>query len=162
MRAAAAAWILVACAGLAGSANAQVPRQSVQPEVRIDVIASRWTAAQAALGVSVPTGLYVRSGVAAGIGGGGRGFESRVDAFSRFSPDPFRESRWAPYAGAGISGRLVRNDTPRAHAYLLVFLGVEGPLPGTAASGWVPAFELGVGGGVRAAVLLRRGVSRRR
>jgi len=103
-----------------------------------------------------------RSGVAAGIGGGGRGFESRVDAFSRFSPDPFRESRWAPYAGAGISGRLVRNDTPRAHAYLLVFLGVEGPLPGTAASGWVPAFELGVGGGVRAAVVLRRGVSRRR
>jgi len=159
---AAAALVSVACAGLGVSADAQVPRQRAQPEARIDVIASRWTALQGALGVTVPTGIYVRSGVVAGIGGGGRGFDSRLDVFSRFSPDPFRQSRWAPYAGGGVSGRFARNDMPRARAYLLVFLGIEGPLARSATSGWVPAFELGLGGGVRVGFALRRGISGRR
>jgi hypothetical protein len=44
----------------------------------------------------------------------------------------------------------------------MIFLGVEGPLARGAMSGIVPAFELGLGGGARFAVILRRGINARR
>jgi hypothetical protein len=76
--------------------------------------------------------------------------------------DPFRQSRWAPYAGAGLSGRYRSERDGGPRAYLLVFLGVEGPLALGALEGWVPAFELGLGGGARVGVILRRGINARR
>jgi hypothetical protein len=130
---------------------AQQPQQRLQMEGRLDAIIARSTGVEAGLGVSVPSGIYVRSGLVAGIGAGRHGLEGRTDLFSRFSLDPFRQSRWAPYGGAGISG-----------AYLLVFLGVEGPLALGRTSGIVPAFELGLGGGARVGVVLRRGLNARR
>jgi len=44
----------------------------------------------------------------------------------------------------------------------MIFLGVEGPLPLGRTSGIVPAFELGLGGGARVGVVLRRGINARR
>ena len=143
-------------------AAAQPPQQKLQSEVRVDGIFARTSGVEAGYGFTVPAGIYVRSGLVAGIGAGRHGVEGRTDLISRFSFDPFRQSRWAPYAGAGLSGRYRSKLDGDSRAYILVFLGVEGPLPLGETSGWVPALELGLGGGARVGVVLRRGVNARR
>jgi hypothetical protein len=97
-----------------------------------------------------------------GVGAGRHGVESRADFIMRFSLDPFRQSRWAPYAGAGLSGRFRPTDDGGSKGFLLVFLGLEGPLPDRHLSGWVPALEVGLGGGARVGVILRKGINGRR
>ena len=145
-----------------GAAIAQSPQQPLQMEGRIDAIVAHTTGFEAGLGLSVPAGIYLRSGLVAGIGVGRHGVEGRTDLIARFSLDPFRQSRWAPYGGGGISGRYRSNLDEGSRAFVLVFLGVEGPLPLGQTSGLVPAFELGLGGGARFAVILRRGINARR
>jgi hypothetical protein len=144
------------------AAISQVPQQPLQVEGRVDAIVARTTGVEAGLGLSVPSGIYMRTGLVAGIGAGRHGVEGRTDLISRFSLDPFRQSRWAPYAGAGVSGRYRARLDGESHAYLMIFLGVEGPLAPGATSGIVPAFEVGLGGGARFAVILRRGINARR
>ena len=141
---------------------AQMPTQSFQSEVRVDGIFARSSGVEAGYGVSIPAGIYVRTGLVGGVGAGRHGVESRADFVSRFSLDPFRQSRWAPYAGAGLSGRFRSTADGGAKAYLLIFLGLEGPLPDGQVSGWVPAVELGLGGGTRVGLILRRGINGRR
>ena len=141
---------------------AQIPTQAFQSEVRVDGIFARSSAVEAGYGVSVPMGIYMRTGLVAGVGAGRHGIESRADFVSRFSLDPFRQSRWSPYAGGGLSGRFRPAADGGANAYLLVFLGVEGPLPEGKMSGWVPAVEVGLGGGARVGLVLRRGINGRR
>jgi len=140
----------------------QMPTQAVQNEVRVDGIFARTSGVEAAYGISIPAGIYVRTGLVGGAGAGRHGVESRADFIARFSLDPFRQSRWTPYAGAGLSGRFRALADGGAKGYLLVFLGLEGPLPGGNVSGWVPAVELGLGGGARVGVILRRGINGRR
>ena len=70
--------------------------------------------------------------------------------------DPRAESRWAPYLVAGGSFRA--DAGTRGRLYALGAVGAEGP----ASHPIVPAFELGFGGGVRAGVVLRRGMATRR
>jgi len=140
----------------------QLPQQPVQVEGRLDGIFARNTGVEAGLGLTVPAGIYVRSGLIAGLGAGRHGVEGRTDFVSRFSLDPFRQSRWAPYAGGGLSGRYRSKLDGGSRAYLLFFLGVEGPLAVGQMSGWVPAVEAGLGGGVRVAVIFRRGINARR
>ena len=140
----------------------QAVQQRIQSEARLDGIFARSSGVEAALGFTVPVGIYVRSGIVAGAGLGRHGAEGRTDFISRFSFDPFRQTRWAPYAGAGLSGRYRSKLDGGARAYLLVFLGVEGPLPLGELSGWVPALEVGLGGGARVGLILRRGVNARR
>lgn len=143
-------------------ASPQLPQQALQTEARLDGIIAHTTGVEAGLGLTIPAGIYVRSGLVAGVGAGRHGVEGRTDLISRFSLDPFRQSRWAPYGGGGISGRYRSKLDGGSRAYLLVFLGVEGPLPLGRTSGFVPAFELGVGGGARVGVMLRRGINARR
>lgn len=143
-------------------AGAQLVQQKIQSEGRIDAIFARSGGVDAAYGFTVPAGIYVRSGLVAGIGAGRHGLEGRTDLISRFSFDPFRQSRWAPYGGAGLSGRYRSKLDGGSRAYLLVFLGVEGPLPLGERSGWVPAVEVGLGGGARVGLILRRGINARR
>src|SRR6266550_2703049 len=100
--------------------RAQLPQQPLQTEGRIDAIFAHTTGFEGALGITVPGGIYVRSGLVAGLGAGRHGVEGRTDFISRFSLDPFRQSRW------------------------------------------VPAVELGLGGGARVSVILRRGINARR
>ena len=147
---------------LPATAAAQVNQQQLQVEGRLDAIVAHATGLEAGLGLSVPAGIYMRSGLVAGIGAGRHGLEGRTDLISRFSLDPFRQSNWAPYAGAGISGRYRSMLDGGSRAYLLVFLGAEGPLPMGRTSGIVPAFEVGLGGGARFAIILRRGINARR
>jgi hypothetical protein len=141
---------------------AQIPTQQLQSEVRVDGIFARTSGVEAGLGLSVPAGLYVRNGLVAGVGAGRHGVESRADFISRFSLDPFRQSRWAPYGGAGISGRFRSIADGGSKGFVLIFLGVEGPLPTSKQSGWVPAVEVGLGGGARVGLILRRGINGRR
>jgi hypothetical protein len=141
---------------------AQMVTQAFQSEVLVDGIFARTTGMEAGYGISIPAGIYVRTGLVGGVGAARHGVESRADFISRFSLDPFRQSRWAPYAGAGLSGRFRALADGGAKAYLLVFLGVEGPLPNGQLSGWVPAVELGLGGGARVGLILRRGINGRR
>lgn len=158
--------MLVVTLGIAAAspaaARSQVNQQKFQSEVRLDAIFARTGGVEAGYGFTVPAGIYVRSGLVAGIGAGRHGAEGRTDLVARFSMDPFRQSRWAPYAGAGLSGRYRTESDGGSHAYLLVFLGLEGPLALGTTQGWVPAFELGLGGGARVGVILRRGVNSRR
>jgi hypothetical protein len=158
--------IVLASLGLAASmpivGGAQIVQQKTQSEIRIDAIFARSGGVEAAYGVTVPMGIYLRSGIVAGIGAGPHGAEGRSDLISRFSFDPFRQSRWAPYAAAGLSGRYRSKLDGGSHAYILILLGLEGPLPLGETSGWVPAVEIGLGGGGRVGLILRRGVNARR
>lgn len=149
-------------AAIPAAARSQLPQQPVQVEGRVDAIVARTASVEAGLGLSVPSGIYMRTGLVAGIGAGRHGVEGRTDVISRFSLDPFRQSQWAPYGGAGVSGRYRSKLDGGTHAYLMIFLGVEGPLARGATAGVVPAFELGLGGGARFAVILRRGINARR
>jgi len=141
---------------------AQMPTQAVQSEVRVDGIIARTSGVEAGFGVSVPAGIYVRTGLVGGVGSGRHGVESRADFIARFSLDPFRQSHWAPYAAAGLSGRFRALADGGAKGYLLVLLGLEGPLPDGQLAGWVPAVELGLGGGARVGLILRRAINGRR
>ena len=136
--------------------------QPVQHEVRLDGLFAEQTAVHAGYGVSAPAGLYLRAGLVLGAGAGRHGFEGRTDLVGRFSFDPLRQSRWGPYGGAGVSGRFNSTEDGGAKAYLLFFLGVEGPLPAGRTRGWVPALEVGLGGGARVGVVMRRGIHSRR
>lgn len=153
---------LTATPGFALPATAQIAQQPVQMEVRIDGIFARTGAVEAGAGWSIPTGIYARTGFVGGAGFGRHGAGGRTDLVSRFSLDPFRQSRWSVYGGGGISGRYRTREDGGSRAYLLVFLGLEGPLPSEMTQGWAPAFEVGLGGGARVAMILRRGINTRR
>lgn len=162
MKLASAALVGLLMSGVAPGSGAQVVRHAVQSEGRIDGIFSGGDAAvHAGYGMSVPLGLYVRGGLVLAAGPGRHGLEGRSDLIGRFSFDPFRQSRWAPYAGGGLTARYNSTSDGRAKGYLLFFLGVEGPLR-SRVGGWVPAFEVGLGGGARVGVIVRRGVRGRR
>ena len=142
--------------------DAQTPQQQLQTEWRVDGIFARTSGVEAGFGVSVPSGIYVRTGLVTGLGIGRHGAEGRTDLLSRFSLDPFRQSRWALYGAAGISGRYRTREDGGSHAYLLLVVGLEGPLPLGQTGGWVPIIEAGLGGGARVGVGLRRGINARR
>lgn len=142
--------------------SAQVTAQPVQHEVRLDALFAQSIAVHAGYGVSVPAGLYVRTGVIVAAGAGRHGLEGRTDLIGRFSFDPLRQSRWGPYGGAGLSARFNSTEDRNAKAYLLFFLGLEGPLRSGRSRGWVPALEAGLGGGARVGIVIRRGIHSRR
>lgn len=134
------------------------PSLRIQHEVRLDVITSP-AAVHAGVGATVPLGTYVRAGLIGGLGAGSGALDARTDLIGRFHLDPFRERRWAPYAGGGVSVRYSGEDDEATRGYLLVFIGMEGPV---SRRGWSPAIEAGLGGGARIGVALRRGIPGRR
>ena len=125
-------------------------------EGRADAIYSETPTAQIGIGVSMFGGTYVRTGIVAAIGANDKGVTGRTDGFVRFHLDPFRQSRWAPYGGAGLSGRYDAGSRPRA--FILVFAGIDGPVR----NGMTTSFEVGLGGGARIGVVLRQAVAERR
>jgi hypothetical protein len=135
---------------VAGVAEGQAPL------ARADAIISGRSAIHVGAGVAWRTGTYLRSGVEAGIGATEEGVSGRIDVVNRFHLDPFRESRWAPYAGGGLSARF--EDNSESRLYLLVLFGVDGP----AKRGLSTSFEAGFGGGARLGVVIRRASAERR
>ncbi|HYN81438.1 MAG TPA: hypothetical protein VES88_08050 [Gemmatimonadaceae bacterium] len=128
----------------------------VAPEVRLDAIIATLSALHAGAGFTTAAGTYVRTGAVAGVGFSRDGLSGRLDGMARFHFDPFRQSRWAPYGGGGLSGRFDRGE--KARAYLMLLLGLDGP----DYSGATPSFELGLGGGTRIGVIVRRATAERR
>lgn len=142
--------VAVLLAGVLALASRTVTGQG-RPEFRVDGIFSETQAIHLGAGVLFPLGTYVRSGIIAGAGLSGGEPSFRGDFVNVFHVDPFRESRWAPYGGGGISLRH-DNATDQSNAFLLLILGIEGPR----GKAYAPAIEIGLGGGVRAGIVMRR------
>ena len=156
-RAALTACVALACGGT--RVGAQVPSPAVHPELRLDVIAGHEPAVQMGGGVQIPMGYYVRVGLdgAVGLPTGAnatspRRADGRADLMIRFLLDPFRQSRYGLSVGGGLSARAEPGD--RVRPRLLVAMEVEGR---RSSHGVVPALQVGLGGGVRVGVILRRG-----
>lgn len=152
----------------AGPAVAQSPGAlrfgAAQPEVRADgIVADDVRTAQVGAGVLWPVGRAVRLGVVAAVGvadgDGAEGAASdaasgaapgwRAEAVAHFVVRTGPTGRARLYAGAGAGFLDARAGAGRAVAHVLV--GLEGD-----GAGWAPAVELGLGGGVRLGVALRR------
>jgi hypothetical protein len=140
----------------AGQSTAELP---VKPELQLDVtrIANRY-AVQAGGGVQIPIGYYARVGVIGVAGADVEQFRQdasgRLDILGRFLFDPFRQQRWGLSAGGGVSLRARSRE--RVRPYLVSVIDLEGPR-GT--HGFSPAFQVGLGGGIRVGASLRWGVA---
>jgi hypothetical protein len=149
------ALLLCAAAVCAGAQESNATRP--QPELRVDAIDVRGLPQgtfQLGAGVQLPLGYYARLGL---LGAGGvtetqsTTFGSaRADVLVRFLLDPFAESPLGLSLGGGISTQYVPVSGWRE--YLTVLLDLELPR----VSGVVPAAQVGLGGGVRLGVALRR------
>jgi hypothetical protein len=151
--------LLFACVALSATGNAQAQAPAtpkIDAEVRLDGIIARVDAIHLGVGATTVVGTYVRMGADGAVGFNRHGLSGRVDGLARFHFDPFRQSRWAPYGGGGISGRFDKGE--KARAYLLIFLGIDGPVSGSV----TPSFEVGLGGGGRVGIILRQARKDRR
>jgi hypothetical protein len=130
-----------------------VAAQRIQPEARVDVLGPR-ASFQPGAGITAALGTYARIGANVGYAvESDRRFAEdhwRGDVIARVTLDPFRQQRWGFSAGAGLS---VQRRT-----YLAVVVDLEGP----AVAGMLPALQVGLSGGVRGGVVLRRAVTGRR
>ena len=161
MKAAARAAVLAALAWAPASARAQQPGSPrVQPELRADAIVGSRPAVQVGAGVQIPVGYYVRIGIDAAVGrrvGGtasldaGSRADGRLDVLARFLLDPFRQTAYGLSVGGGMSLRAEPGD--RVRPALLVAVDLEGR---RWASGLVPAVQVGLGGGLRLGLVVRR------
>ena len=162
MKGTAAAWALAGALAGAPHAAAQQPAPpAVAPEVRVDLIAGHDPAVQLGAGLQIPAGYYTRIGIGAALGVAvgsdaraglpRHGLDGRVDVLARFLLDPFRQTAYGLSLGGGASLRAEHGD--RVRPVLLVALDVEGR---RSTKGVVPAVQVGLGGGVRVGVILRR------
>jgi hypothetical protein len=137
------------------------PRLSAYPELRADLIAASRTAATLGGGVELPLGTYVRMGLDANGGAtwtnGTSAFIGRADAIGRFLLDPFREVPVGLSLGAGLTLPIQRHAGP-LRPLLVGVIDLEARRRG----GWTPALQLGLGGGLRMGLVLRRSQRLRR
>jgi hypothetical protein len=129
----------------------------VEPEIRLDaLLAERRQTYHLGVGAFRSVGRAVRAGVV--VGGGitdreagyqGARLSSRAEVVGRFTLRTSDAGRPQLYLGAGAGALWVTNESGRGVAHLLVGGEVYG-------GGWRHAFELGLGGGVRLGVVLRR------
>lgn len=126
-----------------------------QWELRQDVTLAREPGVHLGAGVNVRAGYYARLGAA--LAGGAVHREDgawvgapRLDVTARFLLDPFGESTRAWYGGGGVG--IVQRAGRGASTALQLVMGFEGQQR----RAFTSAVELGVGGGVRLGVVLRR------
>lgn len=141
--------------------SAQIPENpGLLPELRGDVILGRDAAVQLGAGLQIPAGYYVRVGVDGAVGvrvndatsSTQHRLDGRLDVLARFLLDPFRQTSYGLSLGGGMSLRAEPGD--RVRPVLLVAVDVEGR---RSRRGLVPAVQVGLGGGTRVGVILRRG-----
>lgn len=159
-RAAAVGAVAVAIAGARAAPAQQPAGPRIAPEMRVDLIVGHDPAIQLGAGVQVPAGYYARIGVDVAVGkpvgsrlDAGR-VDGRIDVLARFLLDPFRQTAYGLSVGGGVSVRAESGE--RARPLLLAAVDVEGR---RSMRGLVPAVQVGMGGGVRIGVILRRGAA---
>jgi hypothetical protein len=141
--------------GAAGVTEAQEFRFApfAQSELRAEASFGDSTAFLAGAAFNVPAGYYVRMapGFAVGrqVASGGKRV-ARAEVVARFLTDPFHEQRWNVYGGGG-AGVVWKEGAP-GRAVLLLVAGVD--FPGR--TGWRPALEMGLGDGMRVALVFRQ------
>ncbi len=153
------AWLPLMGASIGAQATTSDPRHvplRPQLELRAEGVAAESPGAIGSVGVNVRAGWYVRVGAA--LGGGARWIHDgptvgqvRADATVRFLLDPFAERRRGLYGGVGVSAAQLGAGLGAQPPVLLLLAGIEGqPRKGRA---W--ALELGLGGGLRVALVRR-------
>ena len=139
----------------ASALHAQQQRIPTFAEYRADAIVGRGTAIEGGLGIVIPAGVYVRTSIDGAAGATWRDNSThasgRVDVISRFLLDPFREVPVGISLGGGISVPYASGDR-RVRPYLTAVVDIEG----RRRSGITPAIQIGIGGGTRVGVVLRR------
>jgi hypothetical protein len=136
-------------------ASRSAAQAAVTTEARADVVVARRTAIEGGLSLVVPAGIYVRTSLSAAAGAAnypsGSALVGRAEIVSRFLLDPFREARYGLSIGGGVGATNI-GDGEKWRPYLAVVLDLE--LQRTARL--MPAVQLGLGGGARLGVVLRR------
>jgi phosphatidylglycerophosphate synthase len=124
-------------------------------EARVDAFIDGIDAVHAGAGLAADLGTYFRLAGLVGAGAanvnGATRPSGRIEVLGRFTLDPFRQARWGLYGGTGLIGRY--EEGPGARGFLTLLLGAELPSRRPA----VTAVELGMGGGVRLAIVVRQG-----
>jgi hypothetical protein len=158
-------FLVTALLSAAAPARAQaVAGPRPDPEARIDYLGPDPNTVHIGLGMNVPVGSYLRVGAIAAGGASRRagrsGASARADLIARFTFDPFRERRWGVSAGGGLSVRYDRiaSERGRWRPLLALVVDLEGPRNGSVA----PALQIGLGGGGRVGVIVRRARADRR
>lgn len=125
----------------------------VRPEFRVDAIAGPTSTFEGGVGLAQAFGTYTRlfAVMAAGVAHGRSTTSSaaRADVGARFVLDPFWEQRWSVYGAGGLS--LLYDERERWRPVITAAIGLEG----ARGAHVTPAFELGLGGGVRIGMSLR-------
>lgn len=152
---------LAMVAAARGPLRAQgAPVPSPYAEYRADALLARHATGELGAGLVIPMGIYVRTSLDAAAGAtwanGATRAAARADAIARFLLDPFREVPIGVSAGGGVSLAYVDGD--RVRPYLVGVIDVEG----SAHRGFTPALEIGLGGGTRVGIVLRRSPERYR
>lgn len=147
--------VLIATNAAWAAASAQAFRfvPTVQGEMRTELSVTGRSVAAVGAALNVPAGYYVRVGAGVAFGreiGANPRNAGRGEVTVRFLADPFAEWRWGPYAGAGVA--MDWRDGQSGRAAVVLVAGTD--LPTRAR--WQPAVEVGVGGGARVAIVLRR------
>jgi hypothetical protein len=130
--------------------------ETVLPELRVDGFVGRAAGVQLGTGVVLDAGFYTRLALLVAGGaerrpGGGVAGTGRAEAVVRFQTDPLRKSNPGVYFGGGLGIRHTASGPTRG--VLVGLVGFEGSYRH---SHLVPAVELGVGGGARVGVAVRR------
>jgi hypothetical protein len=105
-------------------------------------------------GIVVPAGTYTRLTVSASAGAARTSVTTqpagRVDVVARFLLDPLREMPWGLSLGGGLTVPYART-TQGVHPLMTALIDVEG----RRGARFTPAVQVGLGGGVRVALVWR-------
>ncbi len=149
--------LLAATAGQASAQRSSGPSFGgpVIVEARADLLAARNTTFQLGVAALWPVSPFLSVGAVGGAGvtrpaAGDERASGRAELVARFTPEPAPTARWRLYGQATAGVLAVRGSTGRA--MVSVSMGVEHVSVGAVR----PAIELGLGGGLRVAITLRR------